>query len=169
MRTLISILLLFVGLAVNAQSIFSPLPNRIKSAVVTKETPGKYSLSLKTDSSASIFTLTAQVNGMTYQLGSSSGGQLFNGIGIGLARTSYKIINNSPVPIWDVSLIFLTSLNIGQNNFEGAGGMLAIGFNPGYLIKLGGNVLIREGIMLVGTKGFTNLKPYLGTGIGLNF
>jgi hypothetical protein len=161
----------------NAQSLFSPLPQRVKSAIVQKE--ANYSKAvfnnlkstalLSSDSTAKLFSLTASVNAFAYEIGPASGGKIMNGAGIGASWATFKMINGKALPIWDISGLFMTNVKMTDLTFTGAGGMVAIGFNPGYLVGIGGNTIIREGIAYIGTQGFTNMKWYLTTSVGINF
>jgi hypothetical protein len=170
-RIIIGLTFLFAAIALQAQTIFSPLPDRVRSSI--KAAPVKYaanlkSISLKGDSTASLFSLTASVNALSYEIGASTPGKLLNGAGIGVSRTTFKMISGKAVPIWDVSALLMTSVNIDKQTTTGAGGLLSLGFNPGYLVGIGGNFIIREGIGYIGTQGFTGMKWYLCTSVGIN-
>jgi hypothetical protein len=162
------IVCLIATLSINAQSIFSPIPTRLRAQF--KEQPNQLkSLKLQVDSSAYLWSLTASANAFAYQFGANSGGKLLNGAGIGVSYAQFNLRNSVVTPIWDVSALFMTSVKITNMSFTGAGGLVAVGFNPGYLMGIGGNYIIREGVAYVGTQGFTNMNFYLTTSVGINF
>ena len=169
MKKLSTLLILLVCvITINAQSIFSPIPTRLRTQF--KEHPSQLkSLKLQVDSSAFLWSLTASANAFAYQFGANSGGKLLNGAGVGISWAQFNLKNNVVTPIWDVSALFMTSVKITNMSFTGAGGLVAVGFNPGYLMGIGGNYIIREGIAYVGTQGFTNMNWYLTTSVGIIF
>ena len=169
MKKLLFLLILIVGGSTYAQSIFSPIPDRVRGEV-TKVSLDKVSLTTPTDSTSFLWSLTASVNGLAYEIGANSGGHLVNGTGIGASYAKFKLITGHAIPVWDVSASFLTSLNLSGQSFTGAGVMVAAGFNPGYLLGVGTNpLMIREGVGYMGTQGFTGMKVYLITSFGINF
>ena len=170
MKKLILLSFLFASiLSIQAQSIFSPIPSRVKLAIDNKPVVvDNLKLSLIGDSTASLFSLTATTTALSYEIGGNSTGKLLNGAGLGISKATFKMINGKAVPIWDISALFMTSVKITDMTFTGAGGMIAIGFNPGYLVGIGGNLVIREGVAYIGTQAFQNGKWYLCTSIGIN-
>jgi hypothetical protein len=183
MKKLLIIAILFSSiLSLQAQNIFSPIPDRVKTAFDKKAVKVDYlktnavkvdylktnAISFSSDSSVSLFSLTASTTALSYKIGANSSGKLLNGAGIGVSRVNYKLISGKAVPIWDISVLFMTSVKITDMTFTGAGGMVAIGFNPGYLIGVGGNIILREGLGYIGSQGLTNMNWYLCTSIAIN-
>ena len=172
-KTIIGLLLISLAFVLNAQSLFTPENIRVKTAILEKQAKlltvtSTKGINLASETTTTIFSLTAQVNGFAYEIGPGSGGKLLNGAGIGISYGGFALVNDKSQPIWDISALLMTSVQMTDLSFTGAGGLVAIGFNPGYLVGIGGNIMIREGFMYLGTQGFTNMKPYLVTGIGIS-
>ena len=169
-RTIILISFIFAVFTIQAQSLFSPIPSQIRANIQAKQVQGKYKASLSgTDSTSFVTSFTMGTSGIAYKFGANQGAQLLSAAGAGLSYAKYTLLNGKATPIWDVSAMFMTSINLQNQTATGLGGMVAIGFNPSYLAGIGPNIIIREGLAVIGTSGFNNASVYAVTSLNFNF
>jgi len=158
---IISLISIFT-VTINAQ-IIKPIEQRFNNALAKK--------AITTDTTnlqgkAWILGYTIGSSGMTYDFVNKQG-QLFSGVGFGVAITQYTRQNGKVMPIQDFSLTGFTKVDIQQIQFSGIGGMLAYGICPGYILNNGNRIIWRNGLIIA----YVNDKvvPLFGTGIALNF